>query len=201
MLINDHFFEFCFILDSGAKINILKVKNDLVKNEKNIRHSLFLTDSNFQTLSQEGLFGELITIINEEETPYIIEIQFYHKNSEIFVKNVYKHKLSHNILGICANGSFYNNLKNEEANAFVYVQFQNGNIYKYLLRQSNEENSFPFEQIMEFSSPFQSILATNIDRNLLFYLENLINYIKKKEKLQILSKYTFFIKIAIIHNL
>jgi len=171
LLINNQFFEFCFILDSGAKINILKVKNDLLKNEKNIRHSLFLTDSNFQTLSQEGPLGELITIINEEEIPFILEIQFYHKNFEIFVKKIYKHKLSHNIIGICANGSFYNNVKNEEANAFVYVQYQNGNIYKYFLKQDNEENSFPFEKIMEFSSPFQNILATNLDRKFLFYLK------------------------------
>jgi hypothetical protein len=95
-----------------------------------------------------------------------MDLMFHYKNSEIFLKETFQHKLFHNIIGICANGSYYNNMKNVESNTFVYAQYQNGNIYKFFLRQNSDQNSFPFEKILDITSPFVSMCCTNIDSKL-----------------------------------
>lgn len=168
LLINEQFFEFCFLLDEGKQIKIVRTKNQSVKNENHIRHALFLVDPKFESISEEKneVFGDLILILNNEETPTILNLVFHYKDSEIYLKETYEHKLFHNIIGICANGSYYNNSKVAEANVFVYVQYQNGNIYKFFLRQKHEQNSFPFEKILDITHPFNSMIAVNIDSNL-----------------------------------
>lgn len=167
LLINDNFFEFCFILDEGKKLNIIKIKNDLLKNENNLRHALFLIDPKYDEIANdnEGILGNLIVISNKDEIPYVNELIFYHKNLEISIKETFQHRLFHNIVGICSNGLYYNNVRIDEAVRYVYVQYQNGNVYKYFLKQGVDQNSFPFKMILEISTQFQSILAINIESN------------------------------------
>lgn len=176
MLINEDFFEFSFILNEGTQIQIIKVKNDVIVSDCHIRHCLFLLDSNFTTINsdEETNFGNLIYIMNEEETPFICEIVFSCKNNKLAIQDKFKHKLFHNITSICANGSFYNNLKTKESESYVYVQYQNGDVYKYFLKQDSSQNNFPFEKFLEVPTSFSIMVSTNFNSNnyLLYFLKN-----------------------------